>query len=205
MSGPAPVVIPSYDIPIYVLGTDRKLWVETGPFKVNGPVPPGRTLVDANVQNFEVMDANNVYVLGTDGSLWLETKPFGRVLPPIAGNVVEFDRLAFNGLPLSYESKRVIYVLDGEGNLWLERFQANPPLRTQVDRNVLAFAAVDENNVFVLGTDRNLWLEKTPFGTVPQPQRIHIDGNVKGCQAIPGSDVFILGTDNKLWRERTPF
>jgi len=39
------------------------------------------------------------------------------------------------------------------------------------------FQALDAQTMVVLGTDRNLWLEHAPFGTVP-PSRQQVDGNV---------------------------
>jgi hypothetical protein len=41
--------------------------------------------------------------------------------------------------------------------------------RIQVDGNVQSFWPVNLNTVFVVGTDKNLWLEFGPFGTVPLP------------------------------------
>jgi hypothetical protein len=121
------VTIPSDDIPIYVLGTDRNLWLETGPFKQDGPIPPGRTPVVANVLDFDPIDENNVYVLDTDRNLSLISAPFGTVPPPqptpIDGNVVGFDGLNANGTPLRFNSKLAIYVLRTNGELWLIRFE----------------------------------------------------------------------------------
>ncbi len=63
---------------VVVLGTDRKLWLEQGPF---GHVPPSRQQIDANVMAFTATDENNVLVLGTDGRLWREQAPW-HALPP---------------------------------------------------------------------------------------------------------------------------
>ncbi|MBV9038839.1 MAG: hypothetical protein JO182_30420, partial [Acidobacteriaceae bacterium] len=51
---------------LYVLGTDAKLWRETGSYQ-------NRSLVDSNVVAFQALDATTVYVLGTNGYLWRET------------------------------------------------------------------------------------------------------------------------------------
>ena len=72
-----------------------------------------------------------------------------------------------------------IFVLGTDGNLWLEQapFGNVPPSRVQVDGNVRAFRAVNENYVFVLGQDGKLWWEQAPFGNVP-PERHLIDAAV---------------------------
>jgi hypothetical protein len=198
------LTIPSYDVPIYVLGTDRNFWLETGPFKKNGPIPPGRTPVDSNVFDFESVDKNNVYVLRTDGNLWLESAPWGQVPPgkPVAGNVLGFDGLAVTGLQLMINSKPAIYVLYANGDLSLVRFEETPPVITPVDSNVINFAAIDENNVYVLGSDRKLWLEYAPFGP---SNRAQVDGNVLDFEALDGGDIYVLGTDRNLWLEHGPF
>ena len=59
-------------------------------------------------------------------------------------------------------------------------------------------------NIFVLGTDGNLWLEHGPFGTVP-PKREQVDGNVQAFQALDERLVFVQGLDGNLWLENGPF
>jgi hypothetical protein len=71
---------------------------------------------------------------------------------------------------------------------------------TQSFQNLYA----DAQNVFVVGTNRDLWLEQAPFGTVP-PARERIDGNVLTAQPFDINDVFVLGNDRNLWLERAPF
>jgi hypothetical protein len=201
------VTIPSYDVPIYVLGTDRNFWLETGPFKQNGPIPPGRTQVDSNVLDFESIDENNVYVLRTDGNLWRESAPWGQVPPgkPVAGDVVGFDGLAVTGRQLMINSKPAVYVLYTNGDLWLVRFEETPPIAAQVDGKVIDFAAIDENNVYVLGSDRKLWLENAPFGGTIPPHRAQVDGDVLDFEALDGGNIYVLGTDRNLWLEYGPF
>jgi hypothetical protein len=45
--------------------------------------------------------------------------------------------------------------------------------RIQVDGNVQSFWPVNLNTVFVVGSDKNLWLEFGPFGTVPLPECVY--------------------------------
>jgi hypothetical protein len=40
------------------------------------------------------------------------------------------------------------------------------------------FQAINENNILVLGSNGNLWLEHGPFGVAP-PSRQQVDGNVR--------------------------
>jgi hypothetical protein len=68
--------------------------------------------------------------------------------------------------------------LHTDHTLWAEpdgNYYNNDPL--EIDANVAASAPVDLYHLATLGTDGNLWLELTPFGTLP-PQRDHIDSNV---------------------------
>ena len=76
-------------------------------------------------------------------------------------------------------SENEVFVLGGDGNLWLEHapFGTVPPTRDHVDANVSAFQALSDTEVLVLGSDGRLWLEHAPFGTVP-PTRQQVDANV---------------------------
>lgn len=52
------------DSKVLVLGSDRKLWLEHGPF--GAAVPPRREQVDGNVQAFQALSGSEAFVLGTD-------------------------------------------------------------------------------------------------------------------------------------------
>ena len=67
-----------------------------------------------------------------------------------------------------------------------------------------SFQATPGGEVFVLGTNGNLWLEQAPSGTVP-PTRVQVDGNVDSFQAMSDGEVFVLGTNGNLWLEHRPF
>jgi hypothetical protein len=100
-----------------------------------------------------------------------------------------------------------IFVLGTDGNLWLEQgpfTSPPPPPRTQVDGNVFAFQALDNQTVFVLGKDGNLWLAQGQFGKVPPP-RVQVDSSVQSMQALSSSEVLVLGNDGKLWLEQGSF
>jgi len=118
----------------------------------------------------------------------------GRQLPPLLASFQTVD---------DYQH---IYVLGTNTNLWLEQspFGSPPPTRAQVDGNVYAFQALDNQTVMVLGTDGNLWIEQGPFGTVP-PRRVQLDGHVQAMQALNSEEVLVLGNDGKLWLEQGPF
>ncbi len=118
----------------------------------------------------------------------------GRQLPPLLANFQTVD---------GYQH---IFVLGTDGNLWLEQppFGSPPPARTQVDGNVYAFQALDNQTVMVLGSDGNLWLEQDPFGKVPPP-RVQVDSHVQAMQALSSQEVLVLGNDGKLWLEQAPF
>jgi hypothetical protein len=68
-------------------------------------------------------------------------------------------------------------VLRNDGTLWLNQGASEVPTRTQIDANVIEFAASDTQNMLVLYGDRKLWWEKAPFGMVP-PARTVIDVSV---------------------------
>jgi hypothetical protein len=213
---PAPFQTPPGQIDeqfkIFVLGLDGNLWLEHGPY---GAPPPARVQVDANVVAFQPLSDSEVLVLGSDGNLWLEHGPFGQQVPPVRqqvdGNVFIPAPVASGQIPVvcSFQalSDTEVFVLGFDGNLWLEHGpfgQQIPPIRQQVDGNVLAFQALSDTEAFVLGTDGNLWLEHGPFGQVPPP-REQVDGNVVAFQALSDTEVFVLGFDGNLWLESGPF
>ncbi|MDR3502285.1 MAG: hypothetical protein P4L79_06845 [Legionella sp.] len=115
------------------------------------------------------------FVLGSNGNLWLETGPFGDTARTIATRQ-QIDANVTN-----------LYSQVGENHVWRTGFQALNP-----------------GEIYVLGTDNNLWLEHAPFNSIP-PSRIQIDANVETFQAIDLGTVFVLGTDGNLWLEHGPF
>ena len=179
---------------LFVVGTDRSLWLEQAPF---GTVPPARKQIDRNVLTAQPFDTSNVFVLGEDRSLWLEMAPFGRVPPPrqqVDDNVVTSEAIDLQH----------VFVLGTDRNLWLETapFGHVPPARQQVDGNVQNFQPVDVGQVFVLAKDGSLWLEQSPFGNVP-PSRQLIDKGVQAFQALRTTEaVFVLTTDDRLWLDQ---
>lgn len=66
------------------------------------------------------------------------------------------------------------------------------------------FQGLDVENVVVLGTDQNLWLEHGPFGNLP-PTRQQIDGNVEAFDAVDANTIYVLGSNGALWLEHGPF
>jgi hypothetical protein len=72
-----------------------------------------------------------------------------------------------------------------------------------VDEQVLHFQADAYDDVYVLGTDRNLWHED---GTKPVywnvTHRHWVDRNALGFTPLDATYVYVLGTDGKLWREK---
>ncbi len=109
-----------------------------------------------------------------------------------------------------------VFVLGGDGNLWLEEGpfgQQIPPFRIPVDGNVdlfASFSAFNAEEALVCGNDGNLWLEEGSFGTVPLPNtsyppgprsRTQIDGSVGAYWALDPGNIFVLGQDGNLWFE----
>ena len=66
------------------------------------------------------------------------------------------------------------------------------------------FQVLDPEDILVLGSNGDLWLEQAPFGTVP-PGRQQVDGNVRAFRALDGQTVLVLGFDGNLWLEHGPF
>jgi hypothetical protein len=66
------------------------------------------------------------------------------------------------------------------------------------------FQALSTAQVYVLGTDGNLWSEISPWGTVPPPERWQVDGDVAAFQALSPGEVYVLGTNTNLWHETGP-
>lgn len=207
---------------VYVLGSNGTLWLDQGPF--GNTVPPTRQQVNTGALAGGALDgnlacgalgANSVYVLANDGNLWLGASPFG--------TNTTYEHVDSNAVGCAVVDENTVYVLGSDGNLWLEKgpFQfidpntgevltddtsrdQGPRWYVQVDSNVIGCAAVDENTVYVIGSDGNLWLEQAPFGTIP-PARIHVDSNVIGCAAVDANTVYVVGSDGNLWLEQAPF
>ncbi len=165
------------DNTVIVLGKNNNLWLEKGPW---GTVPPARQQIDGNVADFQALSDQLIYVLGTDRNLWLEqAQPpapgapqtawnWGRVPPyraKVDSNVGSFQAL----------SPRQVFVLDRQGNLWLETASPTgtwPLNRTLIETNVLTFHALSNLSVYVVhANDMTLWLETGPWSSPPQPNR----------------------------------
>jgi len=67
------------------------------------------------------------------------------------------------------------------------------------------FQALSDAQVFVLGSNGNLWLEQAPFGKIPPNPRFQIDGNVRTFQGLSATEAYVLQTDGKLWLEHAPW
>src|SRR5208283_861636 len=85
---------------------------------------------------------------------------------------------------------------------------STPPLAPYFAFNNGGFFALGSNNindntVFVLGRDGNLWNTPPPFlpnDTIPNPNRGLIDENVAAFQVLPdGVTIFTLHSDGSLW------
>jgi hypothetical protein len=74
--------------------------------------------------------------------------------------------------------------------------------KQMIDPNT--FQALSATQIFVLGSNGNLWLEQAPFGKVP-PSRQQVDGLVRTFQALSATEAVVLGHDNNLWLEQAPF
>lgn len=195
-----------YDL--VVLGADGKLWFEGAPWGNVAQTIKSRKQIDANVRSFQPIDGYHVFVLGTDGNLWLEIWPApGPTAPYKAwGNLqetlknrrqVDANVAAFQAIDLN-----TVFVLGGDGNLWLETSPAEIGLlgiqmlpwgnvaqtiktRQHVDSGVGAFNAwVDEHNVlgdwivFVKDTDHVLWYEQSPIAPSTSWTRRKVDLSV---------------------------
>jgi hypothetical protein len=60
-----------------------------------------------------------------------------------------------------------------------------------------AFQGLNDNLVYVLGSDKNLWREQGDMHN-----RGWVDGNVAEFQALDNNLVCVLGTDGNLWHEQ---
>jgi len=92
-----------------------------------------------------------------------------------------------------------VYVID-PGNYRVQKFY-------EIETTLPSFQPVQPNNmdIYVLGSDGNLWFETGPFGTQIPPPRLQVDGNVIAFQALDGNNVVVLGSDGNLWLETWPY
>ncbi len=68
-----------------------------------------------------------------------------------------------------------------------------------------SFQTLDSyKHIFVLGTDGRLWLEASPWGTVP-PSRQLVGNGVFTFQALDMNTVMVLGSNGNLWLQPGPF
>jgi hypothetical protein len=132
-----------------------------------------------------MMANQQIFVRGNDGNLWLEYGPFGQVPLPQCGLVSQTRascRVQVDG------NVSNIFSQVGENRVWRTPFQA-----------------LDQNTIFVLGSDNNLWLEYGPFLGVIPPPRDQVDANVDTFEALDKNTVLVQGTDGNLWLELSPF
>jgi hypothetical protein len=66
-------------------------------------------------------------------------------------------------------------------------------------------ATMTVQQIYILGTDGNLWLAGAPFGKQIPPLRTQVDGNVSYFNAFSAQQVLVLGGDSNLWLEVGPF
>jgi hypothetical protein len=190
----------------YVLGSDGNLWLANAPW--GNPPSSRQQLAGSAVVAFSPINqgkpspinqggARQVLVLRADRTLWLNTVGQDAAGPQVDANVAAFDGNVTPGVEQAY-------VLDKDGNLWLEQgpWGTVPPTRQHVDGDVKKFQRINANQIYVLGTNGNLWLENGPWGTVP-PARTEIGGGaIADFEALgsnQGDHVFVLGTNGTLW------
>ena len=190
-----------------VLGLDNNLWLETAPWD---STPPHRTRVDGNVEAFQMVDGNTIFVLGTDGHLWEETTPFGPSHRKLvaggatgaSGEYGAWDVSSFQAI----STTQVLVLYNGVANAgWLARLvypYAVPANYTLVDGNVDSFQAVNIQsptspppNIYVLGTNGNLWNE---YGAYGPNNRNQVDGSVRRFQVM-GTQLATGGYDDQVW------
>jgi hypothetical protein len=142
-------------------------------------------------------------VVGSDGNLWWTPSPFGQVPNP--------NRVLVDSNVLGVQAPGWgVFTLRNDHTLWWSSLPgpsliASPSQQLQVDGSVAYFQALDDQTVFVTGTDGNLWYTPGPFGQVPNPNRGQVDGNVKAIDVVDSQNVFVLGNDGNLWYTRGPF
>jgi hypothetical protein len=128
----------------------------------------GHTLVESNVVIFHAIDTNTFYAQHRDGTLWRRSGDFGR--SQIDANVLSFE---------ASTDGPDIYVLGTDHNLWREfgTFQDRDWIDGNVFSSDYAFRAFEKivtpgsgygnGMVYVLGSDRKLWFEVTPYHGPP--------------------------------------
>ena len=123
-------------------------------------------------------DQSQIFVRGNDNNLWLETGPWGDIPQMI---------------------QRRLQV-DGNVNILFSQVGGNRIFRPP-------FQPLNANEIFVCGSDGNLWYEPAPYGDVSQviANRLQVDGSVSQFWALDSQRIFVLGTDGNLWFETGPW
>ncbi len=179
---------------VFVLGNDGNLWLETGPW---GTVPPSRIEIGGgNIAAFQALGSApglQVFVLAHDGTLWLNTVGGGSSGQQVGGGNIA----AFQVAP---GTNNQVYVLAKNRTFWLNTV-GEGATAPQIDANAVAFHAIDNDHVYVLGSDGKLWLEQGPWGHVP-PTRQLVDQNVSQQGDVstsppppPPSDVTVTSSE----------
>ena len=166
---------------IYVLSSDGQLW--------RNHVGAQRALVDRRVKGFQALDAETVYVLGIDGVLWRESGD-SRNGKQLAERIEDFHYVADGD---------TLYVIAKGGSLWRQSGKN----AEQIDKDVVAFQAIDAHLVYVLGKDGRLWEERNNRDhAVLVDRALVVSGGA--FLVLDAQRVVVLTSDYKLWTETMP-
>jgi hypothetical protein len=163
---------------VYVLKTDGTIWRELND-------PQDRRQVDAHIAHFQAVNEGLIFVLDDRGRLWRE-RPKTAERDKITDNVMLFQAISYTDTFYLWLSNRDLWHdEDGSrGHKW-------------VDGNVWDFQAINDNVVYVLGTDLTLWREPGQMAG-----RGQVGQNVVEFQGINETLVYVLTEDGRLWRSR---
>lgn len=129
---------------------------------------------------------------------------YGAMSPSSGASITQPFRLPTAAIDAQLLSDGAVFFLAEDKDLLLAG--ADPAAPSQVDQNAKQFQALSADQVCVLGSDGNLWIEKAPWNDMEPPQTRQPAGNdVIAFQALGDNEVYVIDGNHNLWQRTGPW